>query len=222
MEPIHITKQTHSCYWTFYWQKSCADSTSIISEKEILKGPKDLLWILLIIIVITIVGINNYYYNNCRKHSLSALKASREGRMEMKMISTVSSLPVHCVFLQGMQFRGFLSCSKLCLHPLWVLLHYFHPLKSLPFDPCSFLWSLSASAGAAHSQVYAISTAPWGLQTILSQHAHLLCKGRGSPSLLGLDLTQLFKKAYRNGKWSVQKDSSLWDDNTVLWLLQHP
>lgn len=55
-EPIHITKQIYSCYRTFYWQKSCANSTSIIFEKEILKGPKYLLSILLIIIIITIVG----------------------------------------------------------------------------------------------------------------------------------------------------------------------
>lgn len=107
------------------------DPTYMISERQLPKETKKLPKLLLTM-------FNNNLYNNCNKHSLSVIKASGEDRMKIEMISTISCLPAHCVcvFLLGRQFRDFLSCRKLCLCPLWALLHYCHPLKSLP------VWSL--------------------------------------------------------------------------------
>lgn len=101
----------------------------MISERQLPKETKKLPKLLLTM-------LNNNLFNNYKKHSLSVIKASGEDRMKIEMISTISCLPAHCVFLLGRQFRGFLSSSKLCLRPLWALIHYCQPLKSLP------VWSL--------------------------------------------------------------------------------
>lgn len=162
------------CGQTLYWLKSWGGSTYMTSEKELQKETKSLPKLLIS------ETINNNIHS--KKHSFSELNTIREDRMEAKIISTISFLLAHYFFLLDKQFRGFLSCSKLCLCHLWVLLHYFHPFRSLP------VWSLlfpmvSQSLRAAHSQVYAISTTPWSLQAFLSQHAHLPSKGGGSLSL---------------------------------------